>query len=502
MNDLIKLFNKKTKIIATFGPAITGELWTTKDLKSKAKIKIVEQAYNNIEKLILAGMNCARLNFSHGTYEEQLVRIKIIREVANKLNKNIAIMLDTKGPEIRLGKFNAKIPVEIGSKLEIYTTKNIIGNKNKFSVFATTPNYNMINDVKVGSIILVDDGKLRLLVQKIDRDKNIISTIAENSHFISERKRINLPDAEYTMPFLSKKDIDDIKFACNNKLDFIALSFVNNISDINAVRDILIKNNCQNIQLISKIETKNAIKNIDKIIDASDGIMVARGDLALEIPYYEVPYWEEQIIKKTRSKGKTVIVATQMLDSLEHNIQPTRAEVTDVYFAVKQGADATMLSGETANGDFPINALKTMSNINIHSELLFNYWNAYKFFVKNNNFPRYAKITAIRIAKKILPNNKHVGIESKYRALVVFSDDKLLLKAISNIHPIIPILLITSEKELLNYYCIHYGIQTYLVDDLNKSKENYKSIAISATTNIYKSNKPLLIYLNKKFYEI
>ncbi len=501
MKKLIDTFDKKTKIIATFGPAITGNLWSLKDLTLTKNKKAVAQAYSNVEQLINAGMSCARLNFSHGTYEEQLLRIKIIRDVAKKLNKHIPIILDTKGPEIRLGKFNSKVPVPIGTQLEIYTTKDIIGNSKKFSVNATTPNYNMINDIKVGSIILVDDGKLRLLVTKIDKSKNIITAVAQNSHYISERKRINLPDADYTMPFLSEKDKQDIQFACDNKLDIIALSFVNNAANVEAIRDILAKNNSQNIQIISKIETKNAIKNLDKIIDVSDGIMVARGDLSLEIPYWEVPYWEEQIISKTRSQGKLSIVATQMLDSLEHNIQPTRAEVTDVYYAVKLGADATMLSGETANGEFPVNALQTMSNIDVYAESRFNYWNAYIKFLRNKSFPQYAKSIGVKIAKKILPNDKHLGITSKYQSLVIFSDDKLLIKAISNLRPIVPTILVTSEKELLNYYGIYYGIQTYLVNDLNKAKEKYEQV-VKDIFKTSKLKKLTLVYMNKKLYEI
>lgn len=501
VKELIDILDKKTKIIATFGPAITGNLWNIKDLTKSANKKTVAQAYSNVEQLINAGMNCARLNFSHGTYEEQILRIKIIRDVAKKLNKHIPIILDTKGPEIRLGKFKTKVVVPIGTKLEIYTTKNIIGDNKKFSVNATTPNYNMINDVKIGSIILVDDGKLRLLVKKIDKSKNIITVIAQNSHYISERKRINLPDANYTMPFLSDKDKQDIQFACDNKLEFIALSFVNNAANVQTIRDILIKNNCQSIQIISKIETKNAIENLDQIIDVSDGIMVARGDLSLEIPYWEVPYWEEQIISKTRNQGKLSIVATQMLDSLEHNIQPTRAEVTDVYYAVKLGADATMLSGETANGEFPINSVKTMANIDIYAESKFNYWNAYIKFLKHKSFPQYAKSIGIKIARKILPDDKHLGIASKYQALIIFSDDKLLIKAISNLHPIVPIILVTSENELLNYYGIHYGIQTYLVNDLNKAKEEYKKVVKDALKTS-KIKKNILIFINKKFYEI
>jgi pyruvate kinase len=291
MQNLSKKFFKRTKIVSTFGPAITSDILSLKDLEDPSKKEVVAEVYDRVQKLIESGMNCARLNFSHGTHEEQLVRIKIIRDVAAKLKKNIAIMLDTKGPEIRLGKFNQKkVEVRINTQVDVYTVNDVIGDSNHFSVKATSDGYNMINDVKVGSSILVDDGKLKLVVTNIDKEANIIHTISENSHEISEKKRINLPDANYTMPFLSDKDKEDIKFACDNKLDFIALSFVNSADNVREVREILVQNNFQNIQLISKIETKNAINKLDEIIAASDGIMVARGDLGLEIPYYEVPY--------------------------------------------------------------------------------------------------------------------------------------------------------------------------------------------------------------------
>ena len=503
MQDLSKKFFKRTKIICTFGPAITGDLLSIKDLKNPSKKQLVAEAHDCVKKLIESGMNCARLNFSHGTHEEQLVKIKIIRHVAAKLKKNIAIMLDTKGPEIRLGKFSQKkVEIKINSQVDIYTAKDIVGNSKHFSVIATSEGYNMINDVKVGASILVDDGKLKLVVTKIDKDANIIHTISRNTHEVSEKKRINLPDANYTMPFLSSKDKEDIKFACDNKLDFIALSFVNSADNVRHVREILDKYNCPNIQLISKIETKNAINKLDEIIAISDGIMVARGDLGLEIPYYDVPYWEKQIISKCRFAGKTCIVATQMLDSLEHNIQPTRAEVTDVFFAVERGSDATMLSGETANGEFPVNAVKIMSNIDIKSETLFDYERAIKVYFSKTKFPWYAKRTAIKIARNLVPDGEQINRQFKYNALVLFSDDKLLVKAISNIRPAAVIILITGEPELLKFYAIHYGIQTYYVEDLNHAKDNYKSVAKKALNNIFGSKKSAIAYFNKKFHKI
>ena len=203
MQNLSKKFFKRTKIVSTFGPAITSDILSLKDLEDPSKKEVVAEVYERVQKLIESGMNCARLNFSHGTHEEQLVRIKIIRDVAAKLKKNIAIMLDTKGPEIRLGKFNQKkVEVRINTQVDVYTVNDVIGDSNHFSVKATSDGYNMINDVKVGSSILVDDGKLKLVVTNIDKEANIIHTISENSHEISEKKRINLPDANYTMPFL------------------------------------------------------------------------------------------------------------------------------------------------------------------------------------------------------------------------------------------------------------------------------------------------------------
>ena len=502
MQNLSKTFFKRTKIISTFGPAITGDLWSLKDLQDESKKDVVAQVYDRVQKLIESGMNCARLNFSHGTYEEQLVRIRIIRDVAAKLKKNIAIMLDTKGPEIRLGQFNQKkVEIRINTQVDIYTMQDVIGDSTHFSVNATSPGYNMINDVRIGSSILVDDGKLKLTVTDIDKETNIIHTISENTHQVSVRKRINLPEAKYTMPFLSDKDRDDIKFACDNKLDFIALSFVNSADNVNQVRQILAENHAQNIQIISKIETKNAINNLDEIIEVSDGIMVARGDLGLEIPYYDVPYWQKQIIRKCRYTGKTSIVATQMLDSLEHNIQPTRAEVTDVFFAVERGADATMLSGETANGQFPVNAVEIMSNIDVKSEILFDYDRAINIYFPRTKFPLYAKKTAIKIARNLVPGG-HINPEFKYNALILFSDDKMLVRAISNIRPAATIILVTSETELLRYYAVHYGIQTYHVDDLNEAKSNYQEISKKALDTLFGNQKSAIAYFNKKFHKI
>ncbi|MDE7433552.1 MAG: hypothetical protein K2M43_00110 [Mycoplasmoidaceae bacterium] len=260
-------------------------------LNDPKNAKLKKLAYQKMEEILKSGVNCVRLNFSHGSYEEQTLRIKIAREVAAKLKKNISIMLDTKGPEIRLGKFKEDSPmVKMGSKVTIYTKKEIIGDENQFFATDSTGTYNMANDVKAGGTILVNDGKLVLKIVKVEAAKGLIHTIAENSGVVGEKKRINLPNAEYSMPFMSNKDKKDVQFAVDNNLDYIAASFVNSKENVNEIRAILKKNKNTHIQIISKIETTHAIHNLDEIIEASDGIMVARGDLALEIPYFDVPY--------------------------------------------------------------------------------------------------------------------------------------------------------------------------------------------------------------------
>lgn len=503
MQPKITTFFKRTKIVATMGPAITQKLFTWSAWNDPKNAELVKKAYQRTEEIILAGVNCCRLNFSHGSYEEQEIRIKVIRETAAKLKRNIAIMLDTKGPEIRVNKFEPEFAtIEADSKVQIYCKEQIVGSSTKFSVSDSTGTYNMAKDVKIGHNILIDDGKLDLVVESVDEENGIIHTVALNTHTINEGRRINLPNSTYTMKFLSDKDKNDIEFACKNDLDYIAASFVNNPNHVNEIRQIILKNNRPNIQIISKIETGEAIKNLCGIIDVSDGIMVARGDLALEIPYYDVPYWQKQIIRYCRYVGKPTIVATQMLDSLERNIQPTRAEVTDVFFAVERGSDANMLSGESAKGQFPVIAVKTMATIDERSELLFDYDRALKVYFPKTNFPRYAEKTAIKIAKKLMPTGTHDAPIFNYNYLALFTDDKMLVRAVSNIRPAATILLITSEKELLRSFAISYGVQSFYVEDLNAAKGNYRQV-INEAMNIYPhEDKRVIAYIDKKFVNV
>lgn len=500
----IKRYYKRTKIIATMGPAITQKLWDYKAFNDPTNADVKKLAYEKMEGVIMSGVTCCRLNFSHGSYDEHQIRIDLAREIAKKTKRNISIMLDTKGPEIRVGKIdNGPVPIKKNSEVVIYTTTDIVGNANKFSVSDSTNTYNMANDVSDDDIVLVDDGKLQLKISSVDAKKGIIKTIALNDHYINDKKRINLPGVEYSIPFLSKKDKEDILYGIKNKVDYIAASFVNSAKNVNEIRDFLKENHGEFIQIISKIESTNAIKNIDEILAASDGIMVARGDLALEIPYYDVPYWQKYIIRKCRLIGKPVIIATQMLDSLERNIQPTRAEVTDVYFAVDRGADCTMLSGESAQGQFPVEAVYTMRRINKRSELLFDYQRSIKwYFKKNKYFPKYAKKIAIKIAKECLPFGEAVAPTFKYNFVVIFSNDQTLIQAISNVRPAATIIVITDQKQLLTRFGINYAIQTHYVENLAQAMNDYKVISRSAVNRFEPEEKQAIAFINNKFKTI
>lgn len=328
---------RKTKIICTLGPS------TDKD--------------DVLRELMLAGMNVARFNFSHASHEEHASRLKALRKFRNELELPVAALLDTKGPEIRIKKFkDGKITLTQGQTFTL-TTNDVEGTNEMVSVtYAGLP-----KDVEVGSIILIDDGLVAMKVVEKDEEKVVCEV--QNDGAISDNKGVNLPGTDISMPFISEKDRQDIIFGAQNGFDFIAASFTRCADDINQVRQILKENGGEGVQIIAKIENMQGVDNIDEIIEAADAIMIARGDMGVEIPNEEVPVLQKMIIKKVYKTGKPVITATQMLDSMMKNPRPTRAETTDVANAIYDGTSAIMLSGETAAGKYPILALKTMVRI-------------------------------------------------------------------------------------------------------------------------------------------
>lgn len=338
---------RKTKIICTLGPA------TDRD--------------GVLKQLMMEGMNVARFNFSHGTHEEQGERLKKVQELRDELNLPIATLLDTKGPEIRLRELKGGKAELIAGQKFILTTEEILGDETIVSV-----NYkDLVKDVRAGSRILIDDGLIALDVEGVNDTE--ISCRVVNGGMISNKKGVNVPDVELSMPYISEKDYEDIVFGIENDFDFIAASFVRTADDILQIRKIFEEKNCRNINIIAKIENMQGVQNIDEIIQVSDGIMVARGDMGVEIPLEDVPAIQKMIIKKVVNAGKQVITATQMLDSMMKNPRPTRAEATDVANAIYDGTSAIMLSGETAAGLYPVESVKTMVKIAIRTEEDINY---------------------------------------------------------------------------------------------------------------------------------
>ena len=328
---------KKTKIVCTLGPVSENE--------------------ETLRELIKNGLNVCRLNFSHGSHEEHKGRMDLVKKLREELNMPTAILLDTKGPEIRTGKFDApEVLLEEGQTFTI-TMKDVMGNKE----MCTVSYKGLANDVKTGDTILIDDGLVGLTVKEVNGD-DIVCEV-QNSGIVKNHKGVNVPGVKVNLPAITEKDRSDIEFGIEQGIDFIAASFVRKVSDVLAIREILEENNATHIKIISKIENQEGVDNLDEIIEVSDGIMVARGDLGVEIPTEEIPVVQKMMIAKCNKAGKPVITATQMLDSMIRNPRPTRAEVTDVANAIYDGTDAIMLSGETAAGKYPVEAVKTMATI-------------------------------------------------------------------------------------------------------------------------------------------
>ena len=330
---------KKTKIVCTIGP------------KSESK--------EMLTKLLKAGMNVMRLNFSHGSHEEHAARIAALREVKEETGLKAAILLDTKGPEIRTIKLENGEDVKLvaGQTFTITTDKTVVGNN---TIVAVTYD-DFAKDLSVGNTVLIDDGLIELTVKEIEG--NEVRCVVENNGMLGENKGVNLPNVKVNLPALAKKDIADLKFGCEQGIDFVAASFIRKGDDVREVRRVLTENGGSNIKIISKIENKEGLDNFDEILELSDGIMVARGDLGVEIPVEEVPFAQKMMIEKCNEAGKPVITATQMLDSMIKNPRPTRAEANDVANAIIDGTDAVMLSGETAKGKYPVEAVKVMARI-------------------------------------------------------------------------------------------------------------------------------------------
>lgn len=349
---------RKTKIVCTLGPSTDDE-------------KVLEQ-------LIKEGMNVARCNFSHGSHEEHKERMNKVKRIRKKCDKPVAILLDTKGPEIRTGNSEGdKVCVKAGQTFTLVADKEVIGNNEKAGItFA-----DLYKDVKPGVVIMIDDGLIEMEVVKIE-GTDIVCNV-KNEGVISNHKGVNVPDVHISMPYMSEQDKSDILFGIKEDVDYIAASFTRTADDVKELRKFLDDNGGKNINIIAKIENSEGIINVDGIIEEADAVMVARGDMGVELPEEEVPIIQKMIIKKVYEAGKQVIIATQMLESMINNPRPTRAETADVANAIYDGTSAIMLSGETAAGKFPVEAVATMARIAERTEMDVNY--KQRFFNNHNN---------------------------------------------------------------------------------------------------------------------
>lgn len=419
---------KKTKIVCTIGPASEKE-------------EILRQ-------LFLKGMNVARLNFSHGNHEEHKKRIDTIKKLREELDLPIGIMLDTKGPEIRLGSFKEEeIELKAGDTFTL-TSREILGD----NTIASVSYEGLAQDVEVGNKILIDDGLIELEVVEVVSETDVRCLVL-NGGTVKDHKGINLPDTSVNLPAITEKDIEDIKFGIENEVDFIAASFIRKAEDVLEIRKILEEYGGEHIDIISKIENREGVENIDEIIEASDGIMVARGDLGVEIETEEVPLIQKQIIKKCNLAGKPVITATQMLDSMMRNPRPTRAEVTDVANAILDGSDSIMLSGETAAGKYPVEAVKTMHDIAIRTETS----DEYLEVLKRRSVDKYISTTNA-ISKATCTTAEDLDAS----AIITATSSGYTSKAISKFRPKAPIIAATTTPRVMRKLSLVWGVYPVL----------------------------------------
>ncbi|MDQ0255046.1 pyruvate kinase [Evansella vedderi] len=428
---------RKTKIVCTIGPA--------------------SESVEKLTELISAGMNVARLNFSHGDFEEHGARIKNIREAAAKLNKTVAILLDTKGPEIRTQTVEGgEVELKRGSTVKISMTE-VVGTAERFSI--TYPG--LIEDVQEGSTILLDDGLIELKVTGIS-DGEIITEVI-NSGILKNKKGVNVPGVSVNLPGITEKDANDVLFGIEQGVDFIAASFVRRASDVLEIRELLEKHGANHIQIIPKIENQEGVDNIDEILEVSEGLMVARGDLGVEIPAEDVPLVQKELIKKCNALGKPVITATQMLDSMQRNPRPTRAEASDVANAIFDGTDAIMLSGETAAGSYPVESVETMRNIAMKTETALKY----EDILRKRRLESEQTIT-----DAISQSVSHTALNLGASAILSATESGYTARMISKYRPKSPIIAVANNERVCRSLALCWGVfpqvgkEAYSTDEL------------------------------------
>ena len=438
---------KQTKIVCTLGPACDN--------------------YETIVKMANAGMNIIRLNFSHGSHEDHLNRINLVRKVEKENGINLGIMLDTRGPEIRLGDFeNGTEHYKKGEEV-IIQKEDILGTHDRFSIQCKE----LFNDIKKDDFILVNDGKQKLTV--LNNDGNEIRCRVEVNGVLASKKGCNVPGVKLSMPFISLKDDEDIRFGCVNDVDFIAASFVRRADDVMAIRKIITEMGKPKIQIIAKIENQEGFDNIESILEVADGVMVARGDLGVEVETAYVPIYQKKIIDAANRHGKAVITATHMLDSMTSNPRCTRAEASDVSNAILDGSDAVMLSAETAAGEYPVEAVATMAKIAAATEKIIPYRENLEH-AKTTNNKTIQDAIGIAIAD--------ASLTLDIAAIVVFTQGGTTARRVSKYRPPVPIFAVTFTKSTQGKLEVFWGVKpvfSYVQNDMTNDDELASSVVKS-----------------------
>ena len=436
--------HRKTKIVCTLGPATNDD--------------------GVLRELMVSGMNVARLNFSHGDHEYHLSNMNRIRRIAGELGKHVGIMLDTRGPEIRLELFeNHKVELKKGQTFTL-CTESILGNAERASItYKELP-----RDIREGTTILIDDGLVSMTVRSLN-DKEIVCVVG-NDGVVSDRKGINVPDVDLSMPYLSQKDREDICFGVRNGIDFVAASFARTADDIMEVRRLFSQEGRSSVNIIAKIENMQGVQNIDEILRVSDGIMVARGDLGVEIPLEQVPVIQKMLIHKAYTSGKPVITATQMLDSMMKNPRPTRAESTDVANAIYDGTSAIMLSGETAAGAYPIEAVRTMARIALSAEADINYDKRFKER-EDEGTPDVTNA----ISHATCTSAQDLGAA----AILTVTKSGRTAKMISKYRPSCPIICCTTDETVCRQLSLSWGVTPLMIGEAENTDDLFE-LAVQA----------------------
>ncbi len=441
------MIQRKTKIVCTMGPSTNDD--------------------SVLRELMLSGMNVARLNFSHGDHEYHLSNMNRIRRISGELGMHVAIMLDTRGPEIRLELFeNHKVELKKGQTFTL-CMESIPGNEQRASItYKDLP-----GDVREGTTILIDDGLVSMTVRSVSPEE--IVCVVNNDGVVSDRKGINVPDVDLSMPYLSQKDREDIAFGVRNGIDFVAASFARTAEDILEVRRLFSQEGRSNVNIIAKIENMQGVQNIDEILRVSDGIMVARGDLGVEIPLEQVPVIQKMLIRKAYSMGKPVITATQMLDSMMKNPRPTRAESTDVANAIYDGTSAIMLSGETAAGAYPIEAVRTMAKIALSAEADINYAKRFKER-EDEGTPDVTNA----ISHATCTSAQDLGAA----AIITVTKSGRTAKMISKYRPSCPIICCTTDETVCRQLNMSWGVIPLMIGEADNTDDLFE-LAVQAGEN-------------------